>query len=74
MIQFRGSVNAVTESYVNEVFKKQLESAPKCKGVEKTQMMQMIGLIQPMLIKIWNCFVGIIFYVLTLGHHEFIFS
>ena len=27
-----------------------------------------------MLIKIWNCIVGIIFYGLILGHHEFIFS
>ena len=37
-------------------------------------MIQMIGLIQPILIKIWNCIVGIIFYGLILGRHEFIFS
>ena len=42
--------------------------------VKKRQVMQMIGLIRPMLIKIWNCIVGIIFYGLILDHHEFIFS
>ena len=44
------------------------------KVVKKIQMMQMIGLIRPMLINIGNCIVGIIFYDLVLGHHEFIFS
>ena len=51
MIQFRSYVttNGVTQSYVKEVIKKQLESAPKRKHNEKTQMAQMIGLIRPML-------------------------
>ena len=38
------------------------------------KMMQMIGLIQPMLVKIWNYIVEIIFYGLVLVSHEFIFS
>ena len=62
--------NGVTESDVKEVIKKQLENAPKRKGGGKTQMIQLIGLIQPLLIKIWNCIVGIIFYCLTLGHYK----
>ena len=62
--------NGVTESDVKEVIKKQLENAPKCKGGGKTQMIQLIGLIQPLLIKIWNCIVGIIFYCLILGHSK----
>ena len=37
-------------------------------------MMQMTQLIRPMSIKIWNYIVGIIFYGLILGYHEFIFS
>ena len=45
----------------NFVAKKLLENVPKRKGGEKkTQMMQMIGLIRPMLIKLWNWNVGII--------------
>ena len=75
MIQFRGCVtNGVTEINVKEVIKKQLGNASTRKGDEKTQMMQMIGLIRPILIKIWNCSVGIIFCGLILGHLEFIFS
>ena len=66
--------NGETESNVKEIIKKQLENSPKRKGGEKIRMMQMIGLIQPMLIKIWSCIVGIIFYGLILGHHEFTFS
>ena len=62
--------NGVTESDVKEVIKKQLENAPKRKGGGKTQMIQLIGLIQPLLIKIWNCIVGIIFYCLILGHSK----
>ena len=46
--------NGVTESNVKEVIKKQLEDFPKRKAGEKIRMMQMIGLIQPVLIKIWN--------------------
>ena len=65
--------NDVTD--VKEVMKKQFENVPKRKDAEKKmQMMQMIGLIRLMLIKIWNCIVGINFYGLILGHHEFIFS
>ena len=41
--------NSVTESDVKELIKKQFEDAPKRKDDEKTQMMQMIGLIRPML-------------------------
>ena len=41
--------NGVIESDVEEVIKKQLDNAPTCKDDEKTQMMQIIGLIQPML-------------------------
>ena len=41
-IQFRDCI-------VKEVIKKQLDKAPKRKDDEKTQMMQIIGLIQPML-------------------------
>ena len=53
--------NSGTKSDLKEVIKKQLENAPKRIGREKTQMMQMIGLKRPMLIKIWNCIMGIIF-------------
>ena len=53
--------NGVTESDVKEVIKKQFENASKCKGGEKMQMMQMTGLRQPMLIKLLNWIVGIIF-------------
>ena len=42
----------VNKSDVKQVIKNQLEDASKRKGVEKTQIMQMIGLIWPMLIKI----------------------
>ena len=46
----------------NVVAKKLLENVPKRKGGEKkTQMMQMIGSIRPMLIKTWICTMGIIF-------------
>ena len=41
--------NGVTESDMKEVIKKQSENAPKWKDDEKTQMMQMIGLIRWML-------------------------
>ena len=41
--------NGVIESDVKEVNKKQLDNAPKRKGDEKTQMTQIIGLIQPIL-------------------------
>ena len=59
--------NGVTESDVKEVIKKQLANAPKRKGDEKTEMMQMIELIRPM------CR-GNFFYGLILGYHDFIFS
>ena len=66
MIQFRDCVtNGLTESYVKEVIQKQLENVPKRKGGEKTQMMPMIEVIRPMLIKISNCILGIILYGLT---------
>ena len=41
--------NGVIESDVKEVIKKQLDNAPKRKDDEKTEMTQIIGLIQPML-------------------------
>ena len=41
--------NGVTKSDVKEVIKKQFEKALKRKDDEKTQMMQMIRLIRPML-------------------------
>ena len=41
--------NGVIESDVEEVIKKQLDNAPKCKDDEKTQMTLIIGLIEPML-------------------------
>ena len=41
--------NGVIESVVKEVIKKQLGNATKRKDDEKTQMTQIIGLIQPML-------------------------
>ena len=53
---------------MKEVIKKQLEDFHKRKAGEKIGMMQMIGLIQPVLIKIWNWIVGIIFYGLILRH------
>ena len=40
--------NGVIESDVEEVIKKQLDKAPKCKD-DKTQMTHIIGLIQPIL-------------------------
>ena len=40
--------NGVIESDVKEVIKKQLDNAPKRKDNEKTQLTQIIGLIQPM--------------------------
>ena len=52
--------NGVTESDLKEAIKNQLENAPKRKDGDKTQMIKMIGLIRPMLIKIWNFIVGII--------------
>ena len=42
--------NGVIESDMKEVVKKQLDNAPKRKDDGKTQMTQIIGLIQPMLI------------------------
>ena len=57
---------------MKEVINKQLENALKRNGGEKRP--KMIGLVQPMLIKIWNRIVGFIFYGLILGHHEFISS
>ena len=42
-------INGVNESNVKEVIKKQFENTPKRKDDEKTQMMQMIGLIRSML-------------------------
>ena len=66
--------NGVAESDVKEVIKKLLKNPSKQKSGEKTQMMEMIGLIPPMCFKISNCIVGIICYGLILGHHEFIFS
>ena len=39
--------NGVIESIVKEVIKKQLRNAAKRKGGEQMQMMQMIGLIRP---------------------------
>ena len=77
MIQFRGylQTNGVTKSNVKEVIKKLLENAPKRKsGEKKTQMMQLIGLIAPILIKIWNCVMGIMFYSLILGRQLNSFS
>ena len=62
--------NDITESDVKEVINKQLENAPTWKSGEKN-VMQMIGLKRPMLIKIWSCIVGIIFYGLILGNHKF---
>ena len=59
---------------MKEVIKKLLEKAPKRKRDKKTQMMQIIGLIRPVMINIWNCIVGITFYGLILGHRELIFS
>ena len=46
--------NGVIESDVKEVIKKQLDNAPKRKDNEKTQMMQIIGLIWPMLTKLFH--------------------
>ena len=50
-IQFRSCLqtNGVIESDVEEVIKKQLDNAPKPKDDEKTQLTQIIGLIQPVL-------------------------
>ena len=59
---------------MKDVIQQQPENASKRKGGEKTEMMQMIALIRPMLIEIGNCIVGMIFYGLILGHHEFLFS
>ena len=64
MIQFRGcvTIEVVTENDVKEVIKRLHENAPKRKGGEtKIQMIQMIGLIRPIWIKIWNCIVEMIF-------------
>ena len=46
---------------MKEVIKKQLDNASKHKVGEKTQMIQMIGLKRPVIIKIWDCVVGMIF-------------
>ena len=64
MIQFRDCVttNGVIKEDLKEVIKKLLKNANKRKEMlKKKQMMQMIGLIRPMLIKFWSCIVGIIF-------------
>ena len=53
--------NGVIESDVEEVIKKQLDNAPKCKDDEKTQMMQIVGLIQPM--RMGSCFGLPTFYI-----------
>ena len=45
--------NGVIESIVKEVIKKQLRNAAKHKGGEQMQMMQMIGLIRPILASIY---------------------
>ena len=45
--------NGVIESIVKEVIKKQLRNAAKRKGGEQMQMMQMIGLIRPILASIY---------------------
>ena len=42
--------NGVIESDVKEVIKKQLDNASKRKDDKKTQMTQIVGLIQPMLV------------------------
>ena len=42
--------NGLIESDVKEVIKKPLDNAPKTKDDGKTQITQIIGLIQPMLI------------------------
>ena len=44
--------NCITKSYTKEVIKKLLQNVLKRKGGEKTQTMQMIGLVPPVLIKI----------------------
>ena len=41
--------NGVTENDLKEVIKKQFDNVPKQKDDEKTQMVQMIGLIRSML-------------------------
>ena len=64
MIQFRDclTTNGVIKEDLKEVIKKLLKNANKRKEMlKKKQMMQMIGLIRPMLIKFWSCIVGIIF-------------
>ena len=64
MIQFRDclTTNGVIKEDLKEVIKKLLKNANKRKDMlKKKQMMQMIGLIRPMLIKFWSCIVGIIF-------------
>ena len=45
--------NGVIESDVKEVIKKQLDNAPKRKDDGKTQMMQIVGLMRPMLISLF---------------------
>ena len=52
--------NLEASSQSNGTIKKQHENPPKRKGGEKTNIMK-IGLMQPMLIKIWNRIVGMIF-------------
>ena len=46
--------NSLIESDAKEVIKKQLDNAPKRKDNEKIQMMQIIGLIRPMLTKLFH--------------------
>ena len=45
--------NGVIESDVKQVIKKQLDNAPKRKDDGKTQMMQIVGLMRPMLISLF---------------------
>ena len=47
--------NGVIESDVKEVNKKQLDNAPKREDDEKTRMMQITGLIQPILVQLFFC-------------------
>ena len=51
MIQLEAALqtNGVTDSDVKEVIKNQLENTPKRKDDEKIQIIQMIGLIRPIL-------------------------
>ena len=68
MIQFRGcQTNGVSKSNVKKVMKKLLENTPKRIGGEKKQMMQMMGLTRPMVIKIMELHRGNHFLQLNIG-------